>query len=122
MKFSDNKPIYKQISEYFYTNILKKKWQVDDRLPSVRELAVLMEVNPNTAMRAFHELQEQEVIYNQRGVGYFLSESGYERVKSIKKEEFIQQKLPAFIDDMNLLGITMEEFEWLYKKNDSIKN
>ncbi|NBC02907.1 MAG: GntR family transcriptional regulator, partial [Bacteroidetes bacterium] len=53
MDFTDKEPIYKQISDYFCQQILEKKWAPDDRVPSVREIAIQMEVNPNTAMRAF---------------------------------------------------------------------
>ncbi len=117
MNFSDNQPIYQQISDYFCNQILKKKWDAEDRLPSVREIAVQLEVNPNTALRAFHYLQEREVIYNKRGVGYFVSYNAYEKVLSLKREEFIQNELPSFFETMKLLGISSAELETLYKKH-----
>lgn len=116
MKFSESLPIYKQITEYFYTSILNNKWSRDDRVPSVREVAALMEVNPNTAMRAFHELQEQHVIYNKRGVGYFLADDARSIVTDIKRQEFVTEKLPVLIRDMELLGISFEEFKRLYEE------
>ncbi len=115
MEFSDNKPIYVQIVDYFCNQILTKKWKAEDRIPSVREVAVKMEVNPNTAMRAFHYLQEEEVLYNQRGVGYFVSDGAYDKVKSLKREEFIEQKLPEFFRDMKQIGFTFEELKKLYE-------
>lgn len=114
MEFSENKPIYKQIEEYFYGRILSKKWEEDERVPSVREMAVQMEVNPNTAIRAFHELQESDILYNKRGVGYFVSKDAYLKVKEIKRKEFIEMKLPALFKDMEQLDISFSELEGFY--------
>lgn len=115
MDFSENKPIYKQIVEYFYGRILNKKWSEGERVPSVREVAVLVEVNPNTAIRAFHELQEQEILHNKRGVGYFVSENALKKVKDIKRKEFIEVKVPALFKDMDQLDIPFAELKKLYE-------
>lgn len=115
MEFSDNKPIYKQIIEHFYNQILNEKWTEEERVPSVREVAILMEVNPNTAIRAFHELQEEDILYNKRGVGYFVSENALRKVKEIKREEFMEVKLPALFKDMEQLDISFSELKELYE-------
>ena len=73
MEFRENQPIYMQIADYFCNNILSTEWKQDEKIPSVREVAVIMEVNPNTAMRAYTYLQEKEIIYNKRGIGYFVA-------------------------------------------------
>jgi len=116
MEFSGNRPIYMQIVDHFCDQILKKRWSPEERIPSVREIAVMMEVNPNTAMRAFHYLQEQEILYNQRGVGYFVAEGAYAKVKELKRKEFIENRLPGFFRDMEILGFTCAELEQLYTK------
>jgi len=116
MEFSENKPIYLQIADRFFEQILKEKWTAKQRIPSVRDVAVMMEVNPNTALRAFHYLQEKNILKNHRGVGYFLSENAYEKVKNLKREEFMKNKLPLFVKDMKLLGFTFSELKELYKK------
>lgn len=115
MDFSDNRPIYVQISDYFCRQILLKKWTAGDRIPSVREIAVQLEVNPNTAIRAFHDLQNSDIIYNQRGVGYFVADDAYKKVKELKQTEFIKEKLPQFFKDMDQLEITFDELKDLYK-------
>ncbi len=109
MDFDNSKPIYLQIADFFYENILIKRWQEDERIPSVREIAVMVEVNPNTAIRAFTYLQEQEVIYNKRGIGYFVSENGYNKVLDIKRKEFMEELLPDIFKKMGLLDIKFEE-------------
>jgi len=117
MNYSDNRPIYKQITDYFCNQILQEKWLPEDRIPSVRDIAVKMEVNPNTAIRAFHDLQEEEILYNQRGVGYFVANNAFKKVKEMKREEFITEKLPGFFRDMKQLGFSCEELEELYEKS-----
>ena len=109
MDFDNSKPIYLQIVDVFYENILVKKWQENERIPSVREIAVMVEVNPNTAIRAYTYLQEQEVIYNKRGIGYFVSENGYNKVLDIKRKEFMEDLLPDIFKKMRLLDIKFEE-------------
>lgn len=117
MEYSENRPIYMQIVDYFCDQILKKNWSSGERIPSVRDIAVTMEVNPNTAIRAFHYLQSEDVLYNERGVGYFVSDRAYDQVLKIKREQFIQEKLPGFYRDMKMLGISGYELEELYRKH-----
>ncbi|MFO7848202.1 MAG: GntR family transcriptional regulator [Balneolaceae bacterium] len=117
MNFSKNKPIYLQIVDYFCSQILNEKWTPDERIPSVRDIAVTLEVNPNTAIRAFHYLQKKEVLYNQRGVGYFVSDNAYNKVIDLKRDEFIMNKLPILFKDMKQLGFTCSELEELYEKH-----
>ncbi|NQZ43919.1 MAG: GntR family transcriptional regulator [Flavobacteriaceae bacterium] len=117
MDFDGSKPIYLQIVDFFYENILIRKWQEGERIPSVREIAVLVEVNPNTAIRAFNHLQEMEIIYNKRGIGYFVSEDGYQKVLSIRRNEFKEVVLPDVFKKMRLLDVSFEEVKTLYEQN-----
>jgi DNA-binding transcriptional regulator YhcF (GntR family) len=117
MDFSENKPIYLQIVDHFCSQILNKKWTPDERIPSVRDIAVTLEVNPNTAIRAFHYLQEKDILYNQRGVGYFVSDDAYDKVIELKRDEFIELKLPVLFKDMKQLGFTCDELEELYEEH-----
>lgn len=114
MDFSENTPIYKQIFDRFCSQIINEKWKEEERIPSVREVAVLMEVNPNTAIRAFHELQEKGIIYNKRGLGYFVEKNAVELVKKIKREEFIQEKLPILFKDMEQLDFSFADLKAFY--------
>jgi len=111
MDFDNNQPIYLQIVEYFYENILSKKWIADARIPSVREVAMSVEVNPNTAIRAFNYLQDKGVIYNKRGIGYFVSKEGYMKVLEVKRKEFLEKSLPEVFKQMMLLKIDFEEIQ-----------
>src|SRR6056297_2472206 len=115
MEFRENQAIYLQIADHIIENILLKKWPEKERIPSVREMAVQLEVNPNTVARTYNFLQEKEIIYNKRGIGYFVAENGYEQAKSVKREEFIKHDVPAFFKKMELLEMNLEEVYEAYK-------
>ncbi len=116
MEFNDNQAIYLQIADLFCENILTEKWKPGDRIPSVREMAVNMEVNPNTVMRTFNYLQEKEIIFNKRGIGYFVSDDGFEKTKSLRKEDFVNQELPKFFKEMDLLNLSLKDVEKIYEQ------
>lgn len=116
MEFKDNQAIYLQIAEHFYENILLGKWNPGDRIPSVREMAVNIEVNPNTVMRTYNYLQDNGIIFNKRGIGYFVSEDGFQKTKTMRKEYFVQQELPRFFREMDLLNLTMEDVHTYYEQ------
>ena len=120
MDFVNKQPIYMQIAEYFCENILKKDWKQNEKIPSVREIAVLVEVNPNTAIRAYTFLQDQGIIYNKRGIGYFVAEDGYDRALEIRKGEFVQKDLPDVFKTMTLLNLKLDDLVQLYKKHFSL--
>jgi DNA-binding transcriptional regulator YhcF (GntR family) len=114
MNFKDDKAIYLQIADFFYENILTKDMKPNDRIPSVRDLAVDTEVNPNTVMRTYQFLQDNNIIYNKRGIGYFISDEAFELTHKMKREEFISEKLPEFFKTLRNLNINMSEIEKLY--------
>ena len=116
MEFYDKKPIYMQIADYFCENILLKKWKENEKIPSVREIAVAMEVNPNTAMRAFVELQDLGIIYNKRGIGYFVAEDGGSKALAFKKDEFIKKDLPLVFKTLDMLNLSFSELEIIYNE------
>lgn len=116
MEFRETRPIYLQIADYACERILLRQWNAGDRIPSVRELAVTLEVNPNTVMRTFEFLQHKDIIVNQRGVGLFVSDSAYHSVLSYRKDEFMEKELPFFFRNLVLLQIDLEELEPLLKK------
>ncbi|MEP0365674.1 MAG: GntR family transcriptional regulator [Cyclobacteriaceae bacterium] len=116
MEFNDSQAIYLQIADLFCENILLGTWQPGDRIPSVREMAVSIEVNPNTVMRTFTYLQEQEIIFNKRGIGYFVSEDGLEKTKALRKEDFVNNELPKVFKEMGLLNLSLKDVESHYEK------
>lgn len=109
MEFNNNQAIYLQIAAYVCDQIQLQKWQADEKVPSVRELAVELEVNPNTVMRSYDYLQQQNIIYTRRGMGYFVSKDALETIVKTRKEEFLNQELPQVFRKMLLMGIQPQE-------------
>ncbi len=116
MKFNSNKAIFLQISDYICEQVLLNKFKPGDRIPSIREMAVEMEVNPNTVTRTYQSLQDKKIIYNKRGIGYFISEDGDTTTKEISKKDFINNQLPYLFKEMKLLDISISEISNLYEK------
>ena len=116
MNFTKNQTIYMQIANHLLEQILTEAMKPGDKVPSVRELAAMTEVNPNTVMRTFTYLQDQNIIFNKRGIGYFVSDNAYEKTKAMRKEVFIQQYLPEFFKTMKLLKMNFKDLEEIFKR------
>lgn len=111
MEFNQDKPIYRQITDWMSDKILRKEWGADERIPSVRDVAALLQVNPNTAMRAYEALQQEDVIYNKRGIGYFVAPDAYQNVKKRERSVFLSEVLPELFSRMELLGLSLSDLE-----------
>lgn len=109
MEFRKQKPIYLQIADRLMEQILQGEPAEDDRMPSVRDVAASMGVNPNTVMRTFEQLQSEEIIYNRRGVGYFVSSDAKQKILAEQRREFLEEELPLIKQKMKVLGIGIEE-------------
>lgn len=105
MEFDSNKPIYLQISDSICERILAGSLQPDERIPSVREYGAELGVNPNTIMRSYEKLTADGVIYNKRGIGYFISPDAREIVLEAQRKEFIENEIPDILKRMALLGL-----------------
>lgn len=116
MQFRESQAIYLQIADYVCEKILLKEWTVDERIPAVRELAVQLEVNPNTVMRTYDFLQNQEIIYNQRGIGYFVSSTAMKHAIEYRKLEFTEKDLPKVFHNMFLLGMEVDDLKSKFEK------
>ena len=115
MEFQKKDAIYLQIADLMCERILLKDWQENNRIPSVRELAVDLEVNPNTMMRAYAFLQDQGIIFNKRGIGYFVSSDGLQITRKLFRFNFVRNDLPQFCKTLRLLDMDFKEFYSFYK-------
>ena len=109
MEFRKQKPIYLQIADRLMEQILAGDLKEEDRVPSVRDVAEAMGVNPNTVMRTFEFLQGEEIIYNRRGVGYFVSPDAKQKILAEQRREFLEEELPLIKQKMKILGIDPKE-------------
>ena len=114
MDFKENPAIYIQIAEYVCEQILLKKWKLGEKIISIREMAVQIEVNPNTVQRAYDLLQQQNIISNKRGIGYFIEDDATERILEFRREQFEENELPVFLRNIYLLKIDLKEIKAKY--------
>lgn len=109
MNFDEHKPIYLQISDTVCERVLNGEYAEDERIPSIRELGTMFGVNPNTVMRSYEHLKSIDVIYDKRGVGFFIAPDAKRAVKRMYKKNFFDSELPAIIRKMKLLDIGIDE-------------
>jgi len=114
MIFTNDKAIYIQMADRLCDEILADKYKDDDRIPSVREYAVLLEVNANTVVKAYDELSRANIIYNKRGLGYFVTPGAKKQIMKERKQEFMKERLPELFRQMQLLDITLEDVKSTY--------
>ena len=113
---NDNKPLFLQIKAWIEDHILRDEWQSGSQLPSVRELSAEFGVNPNTIARTYERLTLDGTVRSARGVGFFVAEEAKSAIIKQRKEEFYNEQMPAFILQMQLLGITPNEIQEQYNK------
>ena len=115
-EFDNNKPIYLQIAEVLMDRIVDGTYRADERIPSVREYAAQVEVNFNTVARSFEWLQNRELIYNKRGVGYFVAPQARERILEMRWESFFSTEVDYFFSRLETFGVAPDELENMYFK------
>lgn len=109
MEFNQPKGIYLQIADQIRDRILEREWAEGERIPSIREMAVSLGVNPNTVTKSYQTLTERDIIENQRGLGYFVASEARQTILGELKNEFIRDELPRVFRTMRLLGMDIEE-------------
>jgi DNA-binding transcriptional regulator YhcF (GntR family) len=116
MTFNNDRPIYLQMAERLCDEILAGTYEADSRIPSVREYAVMLQVNTNTAVKAYDELAQNGVIYNKRGLGYFVAPGAKTEILRERKRKFMKDTLPEMFRQMRLLNITIDDVTeaWSY--------
>lgn len=117
MQFNNEKPIYLQLADRLSDDIVDGKYNDDDRVPSVREFGMCFEVNTNTAVKAYDMLSRDNVIYNRRGLGYFVTPGAREKIMEARRTEFMNSVLPDVFRQMRMLGIGIEELTRMWKED-----
>ena len=110
MDFHSDKPIYLQIADALSESILSGTLKAEERIPSVREYGGQIGVNPNTVMRTYEKLTDDGIIYNKRGIGYFVSADAREKILEAQKADFLAKEVPAIRRKMELLGLDASIF------------
>jgi DNA-binding transcriptional regulator YhcF (GntR family) len=116
MNFRENPAIFIQIAEWVCEQVLLGKWKAGEKITSIRDLAIQMEVNPNTVQRAYDILQQREIITNKRGLGIYIESEATERILAFKREQFMENELPVFLRNIYLMKIDLDEIGKQYDK------
>ena len=116
MNFKESKAIYLQIADRICDEILLGQLGEEERIPSVREYAAIVEVNANTVMRSFDYLQSQNIIYNKRGIVYFVATGARDLIHSLRKDIFLKEELDYFFRQIKTLDIPIEEITDIYRE------
>lgn len=117
MQFNNDKPIYLQLADRLSDDIVDGKYNDDDRVPSVREFGMCFEVNTNTAVKSYDMLSRDNVIYNRRGLGYFVTPGAREKIMESRRTDFMNSVLPDVFRQMRMLGIGIEELTRMWKED-----
>ena len=88
--------------------VLSAEWAEGERVVSVREMATSVGVNPNTVMRSYEKLEADGIIYNRRGIGFFVSEGAKEHIRQLERQKFMDEELPKLRERLQLLGLMIE--------------
>lgn len=113
VEFKDNIPIYLQIEQYLYRQVVMGKMKAGKKIPSVRKLAVELTVNVNTVQRALQQMNEQGILYTKRGEGNFVTKD-IELLAQTKKK-LIDNELSEFVQNMNKLGVEKDKIVSILK-------
>ncbi len=114
MNFNNRQAIYLQISDFVCEKILLDEWKPQTKVPSIRELAIDLEVNPNTVMRTYELLQQHNILESFRGKGLFVHPEGIKNAKAILKQKFQNEIKPVFFRNLYLLDINFESLSQEY--------
>ena len=115
MIFKERQSIYLQIAERISDDILAGTYAPGARVPSVREYAVMIEVNLNTVMRSYDTLQSWGILDMKRGLGYFVADNAIQTILARRREAFMSSGAAEFFETARTLGVTPEELAKMYK-------
>jgi GntR family transcriptional regulator len=113
MDFNDSKNIFLQIRDWIADQILQDKVSSGQKIPSVRELAVEMEVNRNTVMRSYSLMEAEGIIENKRGIDFFVTADAKTNLLKMQKKTFINEELPAILHRIKILQLNSSDLQIL---------
>ena len=119
--FNKDRPIYLQISDRICDEILSGAYADDQRIPSVRDYATLMQVNINTVMKTYEELSRAGIIYQRRGMGYFVTAGAGSAIQRQRKDDFMHKTLAEMFRQRRLLDISIDEVVSAFRASSEAK-
>ena len=117
LNYRDSRPIYEQIKDGLRRMIVTGAISADEKLPSVRSLAMDLAINPNTIQRAYAELEAEGYIYSVAGRGSFVSAGDGEHLRRIAE---LTGRLVPLLEELKSLGYTREQLLVLWEGGDEV--
>jgi len=117
VQFDSNTPIYLQIADMIRQSILAGEIKEGESIPSVRQISVEQNLNPQTVLNATQLLINDGLIEKRRGLGMFVTQGAYNKLMQIECDKFRQEEIPATVNRAKLLDISEEELVKIVKKS-----
>ena len=111
--WDDSQPIYQQLRERTIARILAGELAEGEPLPSVRQIAVDMQINPITVSKAYQMLVDDGLVEKRRGLGMFVINGARQRLLAREREHFLQHEWPQMLQRMRTLGIDLQQMKTL---------
>jgi len=119
---NSDKPIFIKIMEMIEDDILSGNYKTDDIIISTTQISKLLSVNPTTSVKAVSNLADEGILYKKRGIGMCVADGAKEKILLRRKETFLGESVPDFLEEAKKLGISEDELIQIIrrKNHDSI--
>jgi GntR family transcriptional regulator len=107
--WTDDQPIYRQLKDKVVAAIMEGSLREGEALPSVRNVAVDLQINPITASKAYQELVMDGLVEKKRGLGMFVVDGARDRLMEVERDRFIKEEWPRVLETIRRLGLNAEE-------------
>jgi len=114
--FSGEKPLFQQVADQIAEGIFNGAYLEGEQIPSTTEISKSYQINPATVLKGMNLLVERELIEKKRGIGMFVLPGAQERVRSARKEEFLNKEVLEVVAEAKKLGITAEQLKQLIER------
>ena len=115
LDYRDGRPLYQQVKDDLRRMMLTGLLPPDEKLPSVRSLAMELAINPNTIQRAYAQLEQEGYVYSVSGRGTFVAEGGEQNRRRCGE---LCERLRPMLEELRSLGFTLEELAALWKEGE----
>ncbi|NSS52235.1 GntR family transcriptional regulator [Enterococcus faecalis] len=114
--FSGEKPLFQQVADQIAEGIFNGAYLEGKQIPSTTEISKSYQINPATVLKGMNLLVERQLIEKKRGIGMFVLPGAQERVRSARKEEFLNKEVLEVVAEAKKLGITAEQLKQLIER------
>jgi len=109
LEWKEDQPIYRQLRDKVAAQIIKGSIKEGEPLPSVRTIAVDLQINPLTASKAYQELVDEDLVEKRRGLGMFVIKGARSKLLSLEKKKFLEEEWPEIAVRISALGLDVKE-------------